>query len=223
MKPGKNSAQQAGAGAHRVWSALMWPAGALPSCACSSQRGPSPWLLGTLLLFVALSGCKHKLVWSPPSAALSPVEVDPLPDAPDQPSIASIPPVEWDPPEITEPIPRPPRRRPPPLPAPVRDSSVPQPPPVSSEAETAELAIGSLSTGGDATPQAQQQARDLIAAIQKRVTALPHSTATQQRTSLRQVTSFLKQAQQALNSGDAEGAVTLATKARLLMDDIDKK
>jgi hypothetical protein len=34
---------------------------------------------------------------------------------------------------------------------------------------------------------------------------------------------FLDQAQQALNSGDADGAMNLATKAKLLMDDLEKK
>jgi hypothetical protein len=37
------------------------------------------------------------------------------------------------------------------------------------------------------------------------------------------VRNFLEQAQQALNSGDADGATNLATKARLLMDEVEKQ
>jgi hypothetical protein len=33
----------------------------------------------------------------------------------------------------------------------------------------------------------------------------------------------VEQAQQALTSGDSDGAINLATKARVLMDDLEKK
>jgi hypothetical protein len=115
---------------------------------------------------------------------------------------------------------------PPPPPARRRRRVVPAPPPpvqVASAPETAAVAIGSLSTGPDATSQSQQQAKDLIASIQKRIAALPAATAAAQQTQVRQVKQFLDQAQQALTSGDAEGAKNLATKAKLLMDDIEKK
>jgi hypothetical protein len=87
----------------------------------------------------------------------------------------------------------------------------------------AALAIGELSAGGDSTPQIQQQAKDLIAAILRRIAALPARTADAQKRQIRQVRHFLDQAQQALNSGDADGAKNLATKARLLMDDLEKR
>jgi len=85
------------------------------------------------------------------------------------------------------------------------------------------LAIGSLSTGGDLAPQIQQQAQDMITAILKRIAALSAKTADAQKRQLRQVHHFLDQAQQALKSGDTEGAKNLATKASLLMDDLEKK
>jgi uncharacterized phage infection (PIP) family protein YhgE len=89
--------------------------------------------------------------------------------------------------------------------------------------DPAAVAIGALSTGSDATPQGQQQVKDLIASIVKRIAALPAKTADDQKAQLRQVKQFLDQAQQALTSGDAEGAKNLATKAKLLMDDVEKK
>jgi hypothetical protein len=96
-------------------------------------------------------------------------------------------------------------------------------PPAAGESAPADLAIGSLSSGLDATPQIQQQARDLIAAIHKRIAALSAATAGSQKQEVRQVRRFLDQAQQALSTGDTEGAKNLATKAGLLMDDLEKK
>jgi hypothetical protein len=72
-------------------------------------------------------------------------------------------------------------------------------------------------------PESLQQARDLIASILKRIDALPTKTADSQKKQVSQVRHFLDQAQKALNSGDAEGAFNLATKAKLLMDDLEKK
>jgi len=94
---------------------------------------------------------------------------------------------------------------------------------VVSEAEPAAVAIGALTTGGDAAPQSRQQAQDLIASILKRIAALPAKTADAQKRQIRQVRNFLDEAQKALKSGDAEGAKNLATKAKLLMDDLEKK
>jgi hypothetical protein len=80
-----------------------------------------------------------------------------------------------------------------------------------------------LSNGDEATAQTQQQAQEMIASILKRIAALPSKTANAQKREISKIRHFLDQAQQALNSGDAEGANNLATKARLLMDDLEKK
>ena len=44
----------------------------------------------------------------------------------------------------------------------------------------------------------------------------------EQKAQVSKVKNFLKDAQDALKSGDAEGAKTLATKAKLLLDDLEK-
>jgi hypothetical protein len=173
-----------------------------------------------LLLAIALAGCRHKnmpVVF--PQIAHAPVELEtPLSDS--LPMIEPLPEPELgDLPSLPPPARTVPRKKP----ATKEDAQVPSPAPVASEAETAAVAIGTLSTGGDAAPQAQQQAQDLIASIQKRIAALPAKTADAQRRQIRQVENFLKQAQDALNSGDGEGAKNLANKARLLMDDLEKK
>jgi hypothetical protein len=177
--------------------------------------------VGTAMLGlgVAMSaaGCRHKakpLVL--PVAARAPIELEPIPPADPLPMIASVPAPELGP---LPPPPSPPRRRRvPPAPA-----TAPPPAQVASAAEPAAVAIGALSTGEDATTQSQQEVKDLMASIVKRIAALPAKTADAQKTQVRQVKQFLEQAQQALDSGDADGAKNLATKAKLLMDDVEKE
>jgi ribosomal protein S20 len=85
-----------------------------------------------------------------------------------------------------------------------------------------ETAIGALTAGGEASPQTKQDAADLIASSEKRLTALPAKKAEDEKAQVSKVKNFLKDAQDALKSGDAEGAKTLATKAKLLLDDLEK-
>jgi ribosomal protein S20 len=99
-------------------------------------------------------------------------------------------------------------------PAPVQTASADPSPEVA--------AIGSLTAGGEANPQTKQEAADLIASIEKRLTALPAQTLDDQKAQISKVKNFLRDAQAALKSGDAEGAKTLATKAKLLLDDLEK-
>jgi hypothetical protein len=87
---------------------------------------------------------------------------------------------------------------------------------------TDEAAIGDLTAGGAANPQAQQEASDLIGSIEKRLSGLPTQTVRRQRSQVNRVHNFARQAREALNSGDVEGATTLATKAKLLLDDLEK-
>ena len=90
----------------------------------------------------------------------------------------------------------------------------------SAEAQDESLSIGEL-TGGDVNPQTKQEAADLIASNDKRLKALSAGTLKTQRTQVSKIRNFQKQAQDALNSGDAEGAMTLATKAKLLLYELD--
>jgi hypothetical protein len=82
------------------------------------------------------------------------------------------------------------------------------------------VSIGEL-TGGDVNPQTRQEAADLIASNDKRLKALSASILKNQRTQVSKIRNFQKQAQDALSSGDAEGAKTLATKAKLLLYELD--
>ena len=87
---------------------------------------------------------------------------------------------------------------------------------------TDEAVIGDLTAGGAANPQAQHDTADLISSIEKRLDGLPAQTVRRQRSQVNRVRNFWRQAHEALNSGDVEGATTLATKAKLLLDDLEK-
>ena len=79
-----------------------------------------------------------------------------------------------------------------------------------------------MTPGGEANPQTKQEAADLIATSEKRLDALPAPKSEDEKSQESKVRNFLKDAQEALKSGDAEGAKTLATKAKLLLDDLEK-
>jgi hypothetical protein len=166
-------------------------------------------------LIVGLAGCGHKQIRAHIPVAL-PVDLetlatadgdlDPIP----QPELA---PLQWPEP------PRPPvRRRVPPRPEDAGGTAQP-----TSDAGPPELAIGTLSSGGDASPQSQQQARDLIGYIDRRISELPPRVANAEKPQVRQVRNFLDQAKQALNTGDADGAINLANKAKVMMDEMERR
>jgi hypothetical protein len=82
--------------------------------------------------------------------------------------------------------------------------------------------IGNLTAGGDATPQSRQEAADLIESTYQRLKALSSGTMSAHRSQVTRVKNFQQQAQRALASGDADGAKNLATKGKLLLDDMLK-
>jgi hypothetical protein len=154
----------------------------------------------------------------------APVELASAPE-PENPPLLEEPPTEEMPVPIAEAAATPrPRRRPTPRQAaPVTTAPANAPTQVASaEGVDEESAIGALTAGGDATPQTRQEATELIASNDKRLKALPASIVKSQRSQINKILNFQRQAQEALNSGDAEGAKTLATKAKLLLYDLDR-
>lgn len=176
-------------------------------------RGPAL----ALVLTAGLAGCRHKTVrFVIPQGAQVPIELVAIPPSDPEPEIATLPEPELSPLSGPEPPKPPPRRRPP---APKEETAPVQ----VADASSAALAIGALSTGDDAKPEVHQQTQDMISSIRKRIIALPAKSANAQKKQLSQVSRFLDEAQEALNSGDAGAAQNLAIKAKLLMDDIEKK
>jgi len=149
---------------------------------------------------------------------MSPVALEEIPE-PENPPMVEVPQIKLPPvPVATNAKPKRERKKPAPKVTapepPVQVASVTPPP--------EETAIGALTAGGEASPQTKQDAADLIASSEKRLNALPAKKAEDEKAQVSKVKNFLKDAQDALKSGDAEGAKTLATKAKLLLDDLEK-
>lgn len=182
------------------------------------------WACLASALTFGLSGCRHKPVLPPLPPIINPVDLVEIPPSGPPPMIAppeiQLPPM----PVATGPSPRRERKRRPNAAATSTPSttqpSTAETPVANTTAE--ETAIGALSLGGEANPRAQQQASELLASIDRRLSALPSRVAAAEKTQVSQVRNFQRQAQDALNSGDVEGATTLGTKARLLLDDLQK-
>jgi ribosomal protein S20 len=172
-------------------------------------------------LTVGLGGCRHKTQVVILPAVLTPVAVEDIPEPENLPMIAvqqtNLPPV---PAVASAEKPRRERKKPAPkavsVPEPVQMASVAPPP------TPEDTAIGALTAGGEANPQTKQEAADLITWSEKRLNALPAQKAEDERAQVSKVRNFLKDAQEALKTGDAEGAKMLATKAKLLLDDLEK-
>jgi hypothetical protein len=85
---------------------------------------------------------------------------------------------------------------------------------------TQPTAIGQLTAGPTPdTSGSRQQAASLIDTTQRGVNSLRNLNGDQNKTVV-QIRSFLDQAQRALHNGDVDGAHTLATKAKTLLDEL---
>jgi hypothetical protein len=83
--------------------------------------------------------------------------------------------------------------------------------------------IGQLTTGDSALGErTKHETADLIGETQQGLNAIKRALSTEEKVTAAQIRTFLKQAQQALDSGDSDGGHTLATKAKLLLDELTK-
>lgn len=84
--------------------------------------------------------------------------------------------------------------------------------------------IGKLTTGD--SKSAEQNKRDTKALIQQTdygLDQIKRALSPEERTTIVQIRTFLQQAEHALENGDPDGARTLATKAKLLLDELGQK
>ena len=168
-----------------------------------------------LLLCLAATGCRHRVKPAPP-LPVPPATSVPVDHAPEPPEVASVPVTPAPTPSKVPPrrAPRPKKKvAPPPAPAPVIVANAAPPPPPGPN-------IGALSAGGEDTPLQRQKTADFLAALDKRVAALPSATLQNQKEQVLRIRSFLEEARKALAGGDADGAMTLANKAKVLLDDL---
>lgn len=168
----------------------------------------------------AITGCHHKTKVAPPPPLPppAPVALVPAPESVTPPQVQSVP----EPPIPAMPAPQKVKRKKkkpavvvaPAATAPVEVASNTPPAPVN--------VVGALSAGGDAASGEKEKAVESINEVEKRLTGLPASTLEAEKEGVVRVRNFLRQAHDALKSGDADGALTLATKAKVLLDDLAK-
>ncbi len=83
--------------------------------------------------------------------------------------------------------------------------------------------IGQLTTGDSALGErTKHETADLIGETQQGLSGIKRSLSPEEKVTATQIRNYLKLAQQALDNGDADGAHTLATKAKLLLDELTK-
>jgi hypothetical protein len=81
-------------------------------------------------------------------------------------------------------------------------------------------AIGQLSSGGPA--DSRQQTENSIADIERRLNGINRGLSDSEQKTADHIREFLKQARTALDSGDVDGAHTLAAKAQVLLAELTK-
>jgi hypothetical protein len=162
-----------------------------------------------------LAGCFHKA--SQQQVQLAP----PIEDAPPKPVTAPSnlpPPVVTPPADTTKPADNTAEQQPAPKPPPRHRKSANKNTQVAA-VETPEVsAVGQLSTGDAA--EVRKQTLDAIAAIEHGLNSITRELSDQEHKTAAQIREFLKQAREALASGDVEGAQTLALKAKVLLGEL---
>ncbi len=156
------------------------------------------------LVSLAATGCHRRTKLAPPPPLPPPVRVELMPAGEPETSEVSAQPLPA--------IPAPRKAVQPKVRKPKKIEPVVAPP----------APVQVATTGGAAAPAEQQKAAAAIAEVEKRLGGLSAATLDAQKDGIVQVRNFLKQAHDALSSGDADGAMTLATKARVLLEDLLK-
>lgn len=168
------------------------------------------WLLPLLL-----TGCFHKTQVAQNQPLAPPIEDTPPP----KPESA---PTNLPPPEVTTPV----------QPAPAQETTPPEPvkkqprhqrpantnQQVASNGTPALSAIGQLSTADP--PSMRQQTDASIESTEKTLNGITRKLNDQEQKTAAQIREFLKQARDALTKGDVDGAHSLATRAKVLLDEL---
>ncbi len=179
------------------------------------------------LLPLLLCACIHNRTQSQVQPLAPPIE-DPPPLKTDS-STANLPPTI-----ITEPKPQPPtivmRPEPPKVVQKHKKTSKPVSPPPTASQPSTEVAAGTappevpaIGTFTSGVPDDQKnQAANSIADVEKGLSSITRKLSDQEEKTSTQIKEYLKQARTALNSGDVEGANTLAIKAKVLLSELSQ-
>jgi hypothetical protein len=169
---------------------------------------------------IGLGGCRHKVQLAPLPPIQKPVDLVEVPPLANFPMLEEQP-VRLPPIPIAAAASKPKRER---KRSKTAATVAPEPAPAAAAADapSEETTIGALTAGGEANPQTKQDAAELLASIDKRLNGLPTQMDEDQKAQINKVRNFWRDAEAALKSGDGEGAMTLATKAKVLLDDLEK-
>ncbi|HZD47644.1 MAG TPA: hypothetical protein VE178_02760 [Silvibacterium sp.] len=188
--------------------------------------------IAVLLLLGGIAGCKHKTQVTPPTAAQAPIytpgdvakgvpqpqlppakplpvkeqastkEEEPPPPKPHKPAHHKSKPVETAKDATAQPS--------------TQQASIGQPPDTSP--------IGQLSTSSDGTSgtPTRQVIQDLITNTENGLKGIKRALTSDEQQTATQIQTFLTKARKALDQDDLDGANTLATKAKVLLDELTK-
>jgi hypothetical protein len=108
-------------------------------------------------------------------------------------------------------------------PTPSSQSSAQATPPLAPATAGTPSPIGQLTTGDSATGEkAKHETADLISETEQGLNGIKRTLSAEEKVTAAQARTYLKQAQQALENGDTDGAHLLATKAKLLLEELTK-
>ncbi len=190
-----------------------------------------------IMLLCTVAGCKHKPPPAPPQTAQAPilppgdmVQGQPPPTMP-PPEAPKVNPPGSDEAKQPPPKPKPKRRKPKPAdttPATgTKDAPATTPGPSVASAAPAESSevspIGQLSTAGDnSTLPTRHTILDKITATENGLNGIKRSLTAEEQVTATQIRTFLTKARKALDQDDLDGALTLVTKAEVLLTELTK-
>lgn len=196
-----------------------------------------------VLLAILCTGCSHKPPVTPQQAqapplqtgkgTLEPPKTTQQAEKTDTPLASPLPPPSAQSVPLPPPTPKKVRKPKKPKPADTTEAGAPAgsagsgtaqvtPPPQLQTAATTS-AIGQLTTGDSASGErTKHETADLIGATQLGLNGIKRPLSNEEKATAGQIHNYLKQAQQALDNGDADGAHLLATKAKVLLDELMK-
>jgi hypothetical protein len=197
------------------------------------------------ILVVFCAGCSHKAAPPPQQAQAPPLQTG----GGTLPPLSSTQQQEKSTTPLASPLPAPSAQSvplPPPTPKKVRHRTKPTPPkpaeatqtvPSEPAPQTAQVSlpqqtaagapsgspIGQLTTGDTALGEkTKRETLDLIGQTQQGLLGIKRTLTDEEKTTVGQIRNYLKQAQQALETGDGDGAHLLATKAKALLEELAK-
>jgi hypothetical protein len=203
----------------------------------SHSRRSALWLVMLPLLAVWVTGCAHKQPVAAPQASTAPplppssmTKVPPVPSmpAPSQPEVG--PPGSDQKAQDTQPPPahhpRRSKKHAPPdttvAAAPAAQSPAAAPPAVAAAAPPPEPTLGQLSAGSGADSRERAAMSEQIREQEVRLSKIKHPLNEEDEAITRQVEVFLAKARQAVTENDLDGAQTLTTKAKVLLDELTR-